>query len=70
MLDDDIHQAAVRRAKLMKTSLGKAVSDLARRGLKVGVPVRETGGLLLFDPPPGSAPITPDDVGRALEETP
>ncbi len=69
-VDDDIMQEAARRAKLMRTSLGKAVSDLARRGLEAAPPTRRIDGLVVFDPPKGSPKITTRKVKDALSDYP
>ena len=69
-LDDDILAEAARRAEMLHVSLGKAVSDLARRGLLVAPPVREVNGLVVFDPPKGSPKITPAKVKEALSNFP
>lgn len=69
-LDDDILKEASKRARILKTSLGKAVSDLARRGLKASPPVRRINGLTVFDPPKGSPQITMRKVMDALSDFP
>jgi hypothetical protein len=69
-LDDDVQVEAMRRAELLGVSLGKAVSDLARRGLAVAPPLRESNGLTVFDPPPGSPAITARAVKDALSDFP
>jgi len=50
--------------------LGKAVSDLARRGLRVAPPVKEVNGLVVFDPPEGAPKITMRKVRDALSDFP
>ncbi len=69
-LDDDLLKEAARRAKLLRVSLGKAVSDLARRGLCASPPVKEVDGLVVFDPPVGSPSITMRKVKDALGDFP
>ena len=69
-LDDDVMAEAAKRARILRISLGKAVSDLARRGLQVAPPVREKNGLTVFDPPKGSAKITASKVKEALSNFP
>ena len=69
-LDDDILAEAARRAEALRVSLGKAVSDLARRGLQVAPPVRNVNGLVVFDPPKGSPKITARKVKEALSDFP
>ena len=69
-LDDDVLAEATRRAKTLRISLGKAVSDLARRGLQVAPPVQEMDGLVVFDPPRGSPKITARKVKELLGDFP
>lgn len=69
-LDDDVWAEAAKRAETLRVSLGKAVSDLARRGLRVAPPVREVNGLLVFDPPKGSPKIMARKVKEALSDFP
>ena len=69
-LDDDILKEAATRAKLLRTSLGKAVSDLARRGLQAAPPIKQVNGLVVFDPPKDSPRITMKKVKDALSDFP
>ncbi len=68
-LDDDILAEAAKRAEMLHISLGKAVSDLIRRGLQVAPSIREIDGLMVFDPPKGSPKITARKVKEALSES-
>lgn len=69
-LDDDVLEAASKRAASLHISLGKAVSDLARRGLESSVPIEEVNGLAVFTPPKGAARITMKKVKEALNDFP
>jgi len=69
-LDDDVMEEAARSAELLNVSLGKAVSDLARRGLTVAPPVREESGLVVFDPPKGAPAISARKIKEALTDFP
>jgi hypothetical protein len=70
-LDDDILKEAAKRAKEFKIPLGKAVSDLVRRGLQAAPPVKQANGLVVFDPAEGSPRITMRKVVRdALSDFP
>ena len=69
-LDDDVLAEAAKRAEMLRVSLGKAVSDLARRGLMVAPPVREVNGLVVYDPPKGSPKIAARKVKEALSDFP
>jgi hypothetical protein len=69
-LDDDILAEATKRAKALHISLGKAVSELARRGLSAAPPVDEKEGLIVFSPPKGSPKITARMVKETLGDFP
>ena len=69
-LDDDVLKEASRRARALKIPLGKAVSDLVRRGLQASPPVKQVDGLVVFDPPEGSAIITMSRIKDALSDFP
>ncbi len=45
--------------------LSGAISELIRRGLSARTPVRKENGFVLFDLPPDSPRVTPEDVRRA-----
>ena len=66
-IDDDVLDAARDLAEREGTSLGKAVSELARRGCWV-TPASTKDGVFVasFNAPP----ITSEDVYRALDEVP
>lgn len=66
-LDDDVLAAARELAAESGRSLGAAVSDLLRRGLMPAA-VATDGDLPVIHVPPGTAPITPEMVRRALDE--
>lgn len=66
-IDDDVLAAARSIAAEREISLGSAVTDLARRGLRVTV----TGfddDLPVFAVAPDAPPITPEAVRAALDE--
>jgi hypothetical protein len=69
-LDDDVLEAASKRAASLNVSLGKAVSDLVRRGLESSVPIEEVNGLTVFTPPKGAPGITMKKVREALGDFP
>lgn len=66
---DDVLAAARTLAAERGMSLGAALSELARRGLR---PRSESGahGLPVFDVDPGAAPITATMVDEALDDEP
>jgi hypothetical protein len=48
-LDDDVFQLARGYAESRSVALGKAVSELVRKGLRAPTPTRMVNGLLVFD---------------------
>ena len=67
-LDDDVLELAARQAKLRGVSLGKAVSDLLRKGLNASTPSQEKGGVVVFQLPADSPKVTTEDVRRIEAE--
>jgi len=67
-LDDDVLELAARQAKLRGVSLGKAVSDLLRKGLNASTPSQEKGGVVVFQLPADSPKVTTEDVRRIESE--
>jgi len=67
-LDDDVLELAARQAKARGLSLGKAVSDLARRGLSAPTPSQERDGIVAFRLPEDSPKVTTGDVRRLETE--
>jgi hypothetical protein len=63
-LDDDVLELAARQARSRGLSLGKAVSDLARRGLNTPTPLQERNGLVVFQLPEDSPKVTTEMVHR------
>jgi hypothetical protein len=63
-LDDDIFELVTRQAQLRRTSLGRTVSDLVRKGLVAPTPGREIDGLTVFALPADSPVVTTEDVRR------
>ncbi len=63
-LDDDILEQATRQAKLRGASLGKTVSDLVRRGLSAPTPSQKEAGIVVFQLPADSPPVTTEAVRR------
>ena len=67
-LDDDVAELAARQAKARSVSLGKAVSDLVRRGLNAPTPSANKDGLVVFRLPSDSPRVTTDHVRRIESE--
>lgn len=69
-IDDDILAIARALAQQNGLSLGRAVSELARRGQRATAAAAESDGLPVFAVPRDAKPITSDDVYKALGEWP
>lgn len=65
-LDDDVASIVKRYAANRSIALGKAVSELVRRGMNSTRPTRIVNGLLVVDLPPDSPRVTTSRV-RELE---
>ena len=65
-LDDDVFRLAKRYAETRSLTLGKAVSELVRRGFAYQRPTKVASGLHVFDLPPDSPQVTTQRV-RELE---
>lgn len=68
-IDDDVLAEAKTYAAARQVPLGRAVSELIRRGLTAKTPTKVVNGLLVFDPP-GSAALTTERVKEFLENEP
>lgn len=66
-IGDDVLAAARSLAAERGVSLGSALTELARRGLRAPVTTVEDG-LPVFDVPTDAAPLTPEMVRSALDE--
>jgi hypothetical protein len=67
-LDDDVVEIVKDYAAVKNLSLGAAVSDLVRKGIKAPFGVRLKGGLYVADLPPDSPVITPERVKELMDE--
>jgi len=67
-LDDDIFRAVRNYAEGRSLSLGKAASDLIRRGLGARTPTKVVNGLVVFDVPPDTPPITGERIKELESE--
>lgn len=66
-IDDDVVAAARELAAGERRTLGAVISELARRGL-TPARVEADGELPVIRVPPGTPPMTPELVRRALDE--
>ena len=57
-LDDDVFQVLKTYAEKRSLAMGKAVSELVRRGLNAPVKTRVVNGLVVFDVPEDSEAVT------------
>jgi hypothetical protein len=67
-LDDDVLQEAKAYARSRDIALGKAVSELVRRGLDAPLKTKVVNGFHVVDLPADLPPITSEDVRRLLDE--
>jgi hypothetical protein len=63
-LDDDVFQVVKRYAENRSLAIGKAVSELVRRGLSAPPKTRRVNGLVVFDMPEDSGVVTSELVKR------
>ena len=68
-LDDDVLSAAKELARLRRDSLGRVLSDLARRGLQPASSpqIEEKRGIPVLVHQPNAIPVTPELVRQLLE---
>jgi hypothetical protein len=67
-LDDDVFQVVKSYAENRSLAMGKALSELVRRGLGAPVKTRVVNGLVVFDVPEDSEPVTSEQVKRLEAE--
>ena len=67
-LEDDVLREVKAYAKSRDVSIGKAVSDLVRRGLRAPLQTRLINGFHVVDLPPDSPPVSTEDVKKLLDE--
>jgi hypothetical protein len=69
-IDDDVLELAKNYAQNRSVAIGKALSELVRRGLDAPPKTRIVNGLVVFDLPKGGARITSAKVKKLLSEFP
>ncbi len=69
-IDDDVLEAAKSLARSESRTLGKVLSDLARKGLAPDLHFAVRGDFPVFEVAPDASAITPERVQEALEEEP
>ena len=68
-LEDDAFAAATAYASARALKLGQAVSELIRRGTADKLPMKQTGGVWVFDLPADAVPLTARQVQQMLDES-
>ena len=68
-LDDDVFDMAKRYAEARSIALGKALSELARRGAEAPVKSRNVNGLVVFDVPEDTERVTTEQIKRLEAES-
>ena len=61
-IDDDVFEILKEYAERRSVALGKAASELVRRGAASPTPTRMVNGFVIFDVPPGGPKITTERV--------
>jgi hypothetical protein len=69
-LDDDVFQVVKSYAENRSLAIGKAVSELVRRGLSAPVKTRVVNGLVVFDVPEDSDAVTSELVKQLEADEP
>jgi hypothetical protein len=67
-LDDDVFQLVKNYAETRSVAMGKALSELVRRGLSAPAKTRVVNGLVVFDLPEDSEPVTSEQVKKLEAE--
>jgi hypothetical protein len=67
-LDDDVLQEVRTYAKGRDVAIGKAVSDLIRRGLHAPLQTRVVNGFHVVELPPGSPTVSIEHVKKVEDE--
>lgn len=67
-IDDDLLQLAKEMAAARGVTVDTVVSELVRKGIERTVLLETCNGLPVFRVPPGTRPVTTDDVRRGEDE--
>jgi hypothetical protein len=67
-LDDDVFREVKAYAESRDVAIGKAVSELVRRGLHAPLQTRLVNGFHVVALPPGSPPVSTEDVEKLRDE--
>jgi hypothetical protein len=63
-LDDDVFREVKAYAESRDVAIGKAVSELVRRGLRAPLQTRLVNGFHVVQLPPDSPPVTAEDIEK------
>jgi hypothetical protein len=66
-LDDEALRIVREYSQARSIALGKAASELVRKGARATTPTRLVNGFVVFDIPPGGPKITSERVKELLE---
>jgi hypothetical protein len=67
-LDDDALEMVRQYSEVRSVALGKAASELVRKGFSTPTPTRMVNGLLVFDVPAHDPAVTNERVKELLED--
>ena len=67
-LDDDVLREVKAYAESRDVAIGKAVSELVRRGLRAPLQTRVVNGFHVVELPPGSPSVSTKDVKKVQDE--
>jgi hypothetical protein len=67
-LDDDVFREIKAYAESRDVAIGKAVSELVRRGLRAPLRTHLVNGFQVVDLPPDSPPVSTEDVEKLRNE--
>jgi len=67
-LDDDVLREVKAYAESRDVAIGKAVSELVRRGLHAPLQTRLVNGFHVVELPPGSPPVSTGDIEKLQDE--
>ena len=67
-IDDDVFRLVSTYAENRSLSLGRAVSELVRRGFEAKRPVRQVHGIHVFELPPESPKITSKQINELEDQ--
>jgi hypothetical protein len=67
-LDDDVFREVKAYAESRDVAIGKAVSELVRRGLRAPLQTRVVNDFHVVELPPGSPSVSTEDIKKVQDE--